>query len=412
MKPRHILVQKMTDEEEDREGRKEKAKEALAMSKAIYIRPVDMEDAATSTADLIQDTSVYDLSSPNSQKPTNSEGPPSNLQTSVYDSNSMESKIIQDSNIRPRQTKDQTGRGGNENIDLKDMLHDGFIQTLSVSKNPIFDMFVYYRNVIQDEWKLKLLRASALEAAVKTPKLACRVFDMVSNEIDTLAETAMKHLRSITICEKTAKQLIRLKHLNPEQIKSFQGSFHQFSRSMGQLQSDYIQLEMRLAEYRVLFENLQSVPLSPLLETALFENCYGSFLISQSKVVELHNRITSLKEAYNMVMNMNRTNQYSQVSMANSVNDDINSPHDDRSTMNNSISSNTSASIIQRYQDNVPNNNQLSKRMSEEDFDVEELLHNLHAATKTIDLLREELENAKLDLFDAEQVLIDPDPNY
>ena len=55
--------------------------------------------------------------------------------------------------------------------------------SVSKAENPIFELFLQYGPHIKDKWKMKLLRASSLEAAIRAPKIVSQVFNNVNNEL-------------------------------------------------------------------------------------------------------------------------------------------------------------------------------------------------------------------------------------
>ena len=55
--------------------------------------------------------------------------------------------------------------------------------SVSKAENPIFELFLQYGPHIKDKWKMKLLRASSLEAAIRAPKIVSQVFNNINNEL-------------------------------------------------------------------------------------------------------------------------------------------------------------------------------------------------------------------------------------
>ena len=296
------------------------------------------------------------------------------------------------------------------------------LSSISTSENPILDLYVYYGPIIREEWRAKLLHATAMEVTrTKTPKLVSNMLEIIGKELVLYKEEAFKVLRNLIVCEKSGLSLINLKQTS--HLDDFKDSVVEFVKLMGELGAKYIDLEVKGAEYRTLFELLhpKKVKLGEEGREG-FKQCYKAFTICQAKTSEIHNRLNTLKHACDKVKLTDNVQNMIRGNNNNTV--DVNDSRGGTTVMNFEASSMddqsliTSQSIISDYHENigndksmsdnegvVPNDVRDSLRVSRESADINDMsFDNIQAAIKTIKFLQEEIELLKIDLFQAEQV--------
>ena len=172
--------------------------------------------------------------------------------------------------------------------------------TLNQSENPIFELFLRYGPIMNNEWNARLLRAAAMEASMQAPKVVRRVFDYVIQEIKNIEVDGQEGLHDIILCEKSITQLAELKRTGNTKHSLFRESIHELYKLFGILQAKSVLLDFRLGEYRSLFESLSIVKTNvDLASCEEFKKCYGAFLTTQGVAIELSNRLMALKEACN-----------------------------------------------------------------------------------------------------------------
>lgn len=376
---------------------------------SIYIRASDTNTVGTSTDDLTElvyggTSFVSPLRGPDAMGPVHS---------SVHHEPFLQTAIA----------------NNNDNNENRDDIHTGqisrippdkdILSSIASSENPLLDLYTHYGPLIREDWRLKLLHTSVMEATtIKTPKLVLRIFSLVENELQKFQEEAFKTLRHLIVCEKSGLSLIKLKQT--DQLDSFIDSVVEFLKSLGELEAKYVDLELKGTEYRRMFELLlpRKIQLGEEGKTE-FENCYKLFTVCQSKTSEFHNRLKTLKQACER---SKLTENVENIHSFYTGHGDRNSSkgHFKDSIMDDEQSLITSQSIISEYHDSIGQGD-------EEDGDHENgviqttsrrsmnhskgrkganntlSVDNIHAAMKTIKFLQEEIEMLKIDLFESEQ---------
>ena len=362
-----LLIQKEMDEIEIK-------------ANSVYIKAADTNTVGTSTHDLLGNNNNDD----------------DNLLYPLVDSNNIVS-ALSPVYLEPHTTTTDP------NVLVNVPQDKDITSRIANAENPILHIYLHFGPLIRDEWKSKLLHASAMEAAtIQTPKLVTQIFDVIEGELKNFQEEAFKTLRNLIVCEKSGLSLINLKHA--DHLKDFMGPVFEFFNLLGELEAKYVSLEMKALEYRKIFELLQQkkVQLGEEGETN-FERCYRLFVVNQSKTTELHNRLKTLKQACERarlaenLKKIDRSNFDERMKGAEASTEG--KMLDDQSII-------TSQSIISSYHERIAlerANNQSS--IDKEEKDASHLAtDNIHAAKKTIELLHEEIELLKLDLFEAEQL--------
>ncbi len=281
----------------------------------IRVRAVDVADSSTSTEDLtlvgwetMQRTlmsspssagGVCDLRSPTpmllspASNDTISEASFANID--LDSQNPSPPQLPPRNNPKHDEIKDSmatieaTNKTSKEYSKMSTVLHN--------SDNPIFELFIRYGPIMNNDWNAKLLRAAALEASMRAPKAVGRVFDYVSDEIKQIEAAALDGLHDITLCEKSVSQLAELKRTGNTQHSLFRDSIVELYKLLGTLQAKSVLTDFKLGEHRSLFESLSVVETAVDLGSCEeFGKCYGVFLIAQGKAIELSNRLLALKE--------------------------------------------------------------------------------------------------------------------
>ena len=189
---------------------------------------------------------------------------------------------------------------------------ESFAQNLRSCENPIFEIFLRYGPIMSDEWTARLLRASAFEATTKTPRVVARVFAMIRDEILVLIKRSIDVMHDMVLVESGASQLADMKKTGNAETQLFRESVHEFFRLLGDINAQSVLMECKLGEYRSLFQGLSAVetPVN-LTESTEFRECYDCFLLSQSKLIELNNRVFAVKSTcteYGLAEGVNMAN--------------------------------------------------------------------------------------------------------
>ena len=176
----------------------------------------------------------------------------------------------------------------------------GIAAALRTSDNPLMVLFTEFGQFLSDNWRLRLLRSAAFEAAKRFPKVVLQVFSNVNDELLSLESKSLKVLNELRICEKSINQLVLLKQAGHSENKIYRSSINEIYKLLGEVQARSLWIEFRLREFRILFENLSLLESrESFAECREFENSYDSFMVCQGRAIELQNRIYTLKEACN-----------------------------------------------------------------------------------------------------------------
>ena len=279
----------------------------------LRIRAVDVADANTSTDDFelseeggatnirMRSPQMCDLRSPTPMQPTPNIDKLNETSVMSIDTNSQLPLPKDNPEYRERSSsplEDSRPTTGSTYETQKE--YSSLSVALSNSENPLFELFIRYGPILANEWNAKLLRAAALEATMGSPKVVRRVFDYVSDEIRQIETNALESLHDMALCEKSVSQLAELKRTNNTKNSLFRDSLAELYKLLGTLQAKSVLIDFKLGEYRSLFESLSVIETTVDLGSCEeFTKCYGVYLVTQGKAIELSNRLISLKEAGN-----------------------------------------------------------------------------------------------------------------
>lgn len=168
------------------------------------------------------------------------------------------------------------------------------------SANPLLLLFNKFGAYITDYHKARLLGAAADEAAVASKRLLKNLFSMILPVVEKIDAALGRGLQDVSSCEKMSVALIALSE-EGDKVPSatYRNSLEQMYRKIGDIEALAVWADVQLIEYRSIFKSINAPSMTSLpqllQQLKAVNGSYEMLLASQSKVVEMNNRVAEIK---------------------------------------------------------------------------------------------------------------------
>jgi hypothetical protein len=111
---------------------------------------------------------------------------------------------------------------------------------------------------MSESWRIKLSRAALHENVVKNPKSVEDLFSCVTPGLEKAEKIGTKIVSDLSVCDNALRYLIMLKKSGHSRDSMYKSALKEFFKLMGEVQAGSVYMDIRLLEYRSLFERVNA----------------------------------------------------------------------------------------------------------------------------------------------------------